>query len=262
VYGITPSRALGQHFLTDRNLAAAIAADAGVAAGSRVIEIGAGLGSLTIALADAGASRVVAVEFDRALLPALRDAVADRPAVQVVAADATKLSWPSLLDGDGWVCCGNLPYNVGTDVVLDVLEHAPMIERIVVMVQREVADRLTASPGDDGYGPTTLRAVYRATAEIVRRVPPDVFWPRPSVTSTVVRMQRRERPPVDVDEVRLWRVIDASFAQRRKTMRAALRRMEAYDPDRVLADAEVPSDARPENVSLEGFARIVQALAA
>ena len=227
-----------------------------------MVEIGAGLGSLTFALADAGAARVVAVEFDRALLPALRDAVGNRASVEVVAADATKIAWPSLLDGDGWVCCGNLPYNAATDIVLDVLEHAPMTERIVVMVQREVADRFTGSAGDEAYGPTTLRAVYRATVEIVRRVPPEVFWPRPSVASAVVRMQRRERPPVDADEATLWRVVDGAFAQRRKTMRAALRRLRADDPDGVLAAAGVSANARPEDVSLEGFARIAEALVA
>jgi 16S rRNA (adenine1518-N6/adenine1519-N6)-dimethyltransferase len=226
------------------------------------VEIGAGLGSLTVALADAGASRVLAVEFDRALVPALRDAVAARAAVDVLAADATKASWPSLLPGTGWICCANLPYNVGTDIVVDVLAHAPMIERLVVMVQREVAERFVASPGDDGYGPTSLRVVYRAAAEIVRRVPPEVFWPRPSVASAVVRITRRERPFVEADEVTLWRVVDTSFAQRRKTMRAALRRLGVEDPDAVLRAAGVASDARPETVPLEAFATIAAVLAA
>jgi 16S rRNA (adenine1518-N6/adenine1519-N6)-dimethyltransferase len=248
--------------LVDPNLAAAIAADAGVADGAKVVEIGAGLGSLTVALADAGASEVVAIEFDHALMPPLRDAVRDRPAVTVVEADATKLSWPSLLAGGGWICCGNLPYNVGTDIVLDVLSHAPMARRLVVMVQREVAERLTASPGDVGYGPTSVRVVYRARAEIVRRVPPQVFWPRPAVASAVVRIERRERPAVAVDEAALWRVVDGSFAQRRKSMRSAMRRLGVDHPDATLAAAGVAPDARPETVGLEAFAKLVEALSA
>ena len=253
---------MGQHFLTDPNLARAIASDARVGPGSDVVEIGAGLGSLTVALADAGAARVLAIEFDRELLPALREAVSDRPAVEVVAADATKIEWGSLLGSGTWVCCGNLPYNVGTDLVLDVLSRAPSVGRIIVMVQREVAERLTASPGEDGYGPTTLRVAYGAAAEIVRRVPPDVFWPRPSVASAVVRIDRRERSAVDVDDATLWHVVEASFAQRRKTMRAAMRRLGAPDADSVLRTAGVAPDARPGTVDLEGFARIAEALAA
>jgi 16S rRNA (adenine1518-N6/adenine1519-N6)-dimethyltransferase len=215
-----------------------------------------------VALAEAGASRVVAIEFDRALLPALHEAVAGRPAVEVLAADATKIAWNDVLDGGRWICCANLPYNVGTDIVLDVLEHAPMVERLVVMVQREVAERFAAFPGDDGYGPATLRATYRATTKIVRPVPADVLWPRPAVASAIVRMTRRERPVVDVDERRLWLVVDEAFAQRRKTMRSAVRRLGLSDPEAVLAAADVSPDARPETVGLEGFARIAEALPA
>ena len=230
--------------------------------GSDVVEIGAGLGSLTVALAQAGASRVIAIEFDRALLPALREAVSDQPAVEVLAADATKIAWNDVLHGGGWICCANLPYNVGTDIVLDVLEHAPMVERLVVMVQREVAERFAAFPGDISYGPATLRAMYRATIKIVRPVPADVFWPRPAVASAIVRMTRRERALVDVDERRLWRVVDEAFAQRRKTMRSAVRRLGLTDPEAVLAAAGVSPDARPETVGIEGFARIAEELPA
>ncbi len=217
---------------------------------------------MTRALADAGAERVIAIEFDRALVPALREAVGDRPAVEVLAADATKIGWSELLGAGPWICCGNLPYNVGTDIVLEVLAHAPMVARLVVMVQREVADRFAADPGDPGYGPSTLRAEYHATVEVVRRVPADVFWPRPTVASAVVRFERRVEPRVGVDERRLWRIVDEAFAQRRKTMRSAARRVGVADPDDVLAAAGVPADARPETVPLEGFARVAEALPA
>lgn len=261
-HGVVPSRSLGQHFLVDPNLAAAIVADAGVGPGMSVVEIGAGLGSLTVSLADAGAQRVLAIEFDRALVPALREVVADRAAVEVLEADVTKIAWPSVLSGASWIACGNLPYNVGTSIVLDLLEHAPMVDRLVVMVQREVADRLTAAPGDEGYGPTTLRVGYRSRAEFVRRVPASVFWPRPAVASAVVRMTRHSRPPADIDEGRLFRVIDGSFAQRRKTMRAALRRLEVDDAEAVLARAGVAPTARPETLSLDAFAAVAAALPA
>ena len=179
-HAIRPSKSLGQNFLLDANLARAIARDAGVGPGVQVVEIGAGLGSLTVALADAGADRVLAIEFDRSLLPGLAEAVGDRPSVEILHADATKLDWPATLGEGAWVCCGNLPYNVGTSIVLDVLERAPSVARIVVMLQREVADRLAATPAQrEAYGAVSLRVAYHARAELLRQVPPEVFWPRP-----------------------------------------------------------------------------------
>jgi 16S rRNA (adenine1518-N6/adenine1519-N6)-dimethyltransferase len=226
-----------------------------------VVEIGAGLGALTTALAERGADRVLAIEFDRALVPALRAVAEAYPAVEVVAADATKLDWPSALDGGRWLACGNLPYNIGTAIVLGVLEHAPMVSRLVVMLQREVADRLTATPAShEGYGPTSLRVAYHARAKMLRSVPRSVFWPRPSVPSAIVRMDRRERPAVDVEEETLWRVVDEAFAQRRKTMRSAVRRLGADDPDAVLRAAGVDLSARPADLDLAAFARLVEAM--
>jgi 16S rRNA (adenine1518-N6/adenine1519-N6)-dimethyltransferase len=262
-YGVEPSKALGQHFLIDPNLAAAIAADTGTGPGDAVVEIGAGLGALTTALAERGAERVLAVEFDRALVPALRSVAAAYPAIEVLAADATKVDWPEVLADDGWIACGNLPYNVGTAIVRSLLDRAPMVRRFVVMVQREVADRLVATPGArEGYGPTSLRVAYRADATIVRAVPPSVFWPRPSVASAVVRLERLDRPSVDVDESALWRVVDEAFAQRRKTMRAALRRLGADDADAILEGAGIEAAARPQDLDLAAFARIAEALPA
>jgi len=206
---------------------------------------------------------VLAIEFDRALVPALRSVAAAQPVIEVLAADATKVDWPAVLDGGSWIACGNLPYNVGTTLVLSLLERAPSVRRVVVMVQREVAERLVATPGArEGYGPTSVRVAYHADATIVRSVPPSVFWPRPSVASSVVRLDRRERPPVDVDGPALWRVVDESFAQRRKTMRAALRRLGADDADAILVTAGVDPSSRPEALDLPAFARIAEALSA
>jgi 16S rRNA (adenine1518-N6/adenine1519-N6)-dimethyltransferase len=264
-HGIRPSKTLGQNFLLDPNLAHAIARDAGVGPGSRVVEVGAGLGSLTVALADAGAEEILAIEFDRALLPALEEVVADRPAVRVLHADATKLDWGATLGEGPWTLCGNLPYNVGTRIVVDVVERVPAVRRIVVMLQREVAERLAAAPGsplEDAYGAVSVRVGYRATAEIVRRIPPEVFWPRPTIGSAVVRIERLPAPAVDVDEERLWRVVDAAFAERRKTIRNGVRRLgfTAAQADEVLARAEVAPARRPEELGVREFARIAEAL--
>jgi len=229
-----------------------------------VLDIGAGLGALTTALAERGAERVLAVEFDRALIPALRAVAGSHPAVEVLAADATKTDWSSVLGDRAWIACGNLPYNVGTAIVLSVLERAPMIRRLVVMVQREVADRLVAAPTAtrERYGPTSLRVAYHADATVVRQVPASVFWPRPSVASAIVRMERRDQPPVAVHPAALWLVVDEAFAQRRKAMRGALRRLGAEDPDAVLRSAGVDPAARAEELDLAAFARIAESLAA
>lgn len=260
-HGIRPSKALGQHFLIDPSLARAIAADAGISKGDRVVEVGAGLGSLTLALADAGAL-VRAIEFDRALLPALREVTSGVEAITVVSADATHIDWTSELDDGAWIACANLPYNVAVPVVMAMLESAPMVRRLVTLVQREVGERFLAGPGDEHYGPASLRVAYRATGELMRRVAPSVFWPRPKVASVVVRLERLECPPVDVDPETLWRVVDTGFAERRKTMRSAVIRL-GVDPGRaddLLRACAIDPRARAERLSLQDFARIAEAL--
>src|SRR5688572_18681281 len=160
-HSIRPKRSLGQHFLIDPNLARAIAADAGVGPGDRVVEIGAGLGSLTRALAEAGAE-VLAVEVDPSLISALEESVSGLDRVRVLHTDATDPEWQDALDGDGWVLAANLPYNVATHVVLDTLRDVPRVRRLVVMVQREVGERLVAGPGEPAYGIPSVRVAYRA----------------------------------------------------------------------------------------------------
>lgn len=256
-----PTKALGQHFLIDPNLARAIVADAGIGPDDRVVEVGAGFGSLTVALAATGAD-VLAVEFDRGLVAALGEVVGDRPGVRILHADAMHIDWPATLGEGDWIVCANLPYNLATPLVLDLLGGVPAIRRLVVMVQREVGERLIASPGDAGYGAVSVRVAYRAAGAIVRRVPPEVFWPRPKVDSVVVRLDRLEAPPVEVDEAALWPVIEAGFAERRKTMRNALRRMglsleEAGD---VLAACGVSPAARAEQLDLATFGCLARSL--
>ena len=260
-HGIRPTKSLGQNFLIDPNLARAIAAESGAGPGRRVLEIGAGLGSLTLALAATGAD-VLAVEFDRALIPALDEVVGGVRNVRVLNADAMKVDWEQELTEGDWAMCSNLPYNIAVPLVLDLLERTPRVRRLVVTVQREVGERLAAEPGDDRYGAVSVRVAYRARAEVVRRVPPSVFWPRPRVDSVVVRLDRLDVPAVAVEPERLWPVIEAGFAQRRKTMRNALRRLglDATEAAEVLERCGVAPDARAEELGLEALAAIAEAL--
>jgi 16S rRNA (adenine1518-N6/adenine1519-N6)-dimethyltransferase len=259
-YGVHPSKALGQNFLIDPNVARAIVRDADVRDGDRVIEIGAGFGSLTLALAAAGA-RVVAVEFDRAVVPALREVVGSAPGVVVVEADAMRLDWDAVLGrGDEpWTLCANLPYNIATPLVLDVLAGVGRVRRLVVMVQREVGERLVARPGDDAYGAVSVRVAARATASLVRRVVRDVFWPRPKVDSAIVRIDRLAEPLVGSDDP-VWSVVDEAFGQRRKTIRNALRRLGVDDAEGALRAAGLAPSARPEELSLGDFMRLAAAI--
>lgn len=235
-------------------------ADAGIEEGDRVLEVGPGLGSLTVALAARGAE-VLAVELDRALLPALEEVLAPFPRVRLEVGDALRMDWEAALPAGEWTMVSNLPYNVAVPLLVDMLDRAPRIREYLVMVQREVGERLTAQPGEDAYGAASVRVAYRARAELVRRVPADVFWPRPKVESVTVRLTPRPAP-VDVDRAALFRVIDEGFAERRKTMRNALRRLGLDGPsaERVLADNGLEPDVRAERLGLPEFARIAEAL--
>jgi 16S rRNA (adenine1518-N6/adenine1519-N6)-dimethyltransferase len=219
-----------------------------------------------VALAAAGADTILAVEFDRSLMPALREATEPWANVALLDADAMRMDWTETLGAGahGWTLCANLPYNISVPLVLTLLESVPAITRFVVMVQREVGERLVADPDREGYGAVSVRVAYRAVAKLVRRVPPSVFWPRPAVASVVVRLDRLSAPPVAVEESRLWSVVDAGFAQRRKTMRNALRRLglSVSEADAVLAAAGVSPSARAEELSLATFAAVAEQMPA
>lgn len=259
-HGIRPNKALGQSFLADPNLARAIVADAGVGSDDRVVEVGAGLGSLTVALAATGAE-VLAVELDRTLRPALQEVVGGWPRVRVEVADALRVEWDAALTPGEWKMVSNLPYNVGVRVLLDMLEGAPRVRDFVVMVQREVGERLTARPGEEAYGAISVRVAYHAEARPLRRVPAQVFWPRPRVESVLVRITPRAAP-VGVAEADLFRVVDASFAERRKTMVNALRRLGLGPASarRLIEQAGLEPGVRAERLGLEDFSRIAVAL--
>jgi 16S rRNA (adenine1518-N6/adenine1519-N6)-dimethyltransferase len=254
-HGLRPTKSLGQHFVADPNTVRRVARLAGVGPGDHVVEIGAGLGSLTLALAETGAS-VTAVELDRRLVPALEEVVAGRD-VHVVVGDALRLDWDELLAASAaWVLVANLPYNVATPLVLMLLEQVPRIVRMLVMVQREVAERLAAAPGGRAYGAVTVKVAYWATAEIVGRVPPTVFVPRPNVESALVRIRRRERPPTDADPVRLFALVEAGFAQRRKMLRRSLA---GLVDEAAFAAAGIEPTARAEDLSVEDWGRLAAA---
>ena len=262
-HGVSPRKSLGQHFLIEPSLAARIADLAGAGGGDRVVEIGAGLGSLTVALAATGA-RVVAVEVDARLLPALEEVVGRFENVSVRSADALAVPWDDLLgtSADPWVMAANLPYNVGARLVLRALEEEPRIRRLLVMVQREVGDRFAAGPGDEQFGAVSLRVAYHARAVVERRVAPSVFWPAPRVESVLVRIDRLDAPPVGVDEASLFRVVREAFAQRRKTVRSSLVRLglDREQAVRALADAGVAEMARAEELGLPEFGRLTTAV--
>jgi 16S rRNA (adenine1518-N6/adenine1519-N6)-dimethyltransferase len=254
--GLAPRRDLGQNFVADPNTVRRIASLAGVGPGDHVVEIGAGLGSLTIALAESGAE-ITAVEVDRGIVPVLRDVVADRPNVTVVEADATSLDWSALLAGHPhWTLVANLPYNVATPLVCDLLDEVPAVTSMLVMVQREVGERFAARPGSEHYGAVSVKVAYWATARVVATVPASVFVPRPNVESALVRIDRHEPPPVAPDAV--FPLVRRAFNQRRKMLRRSLAGVVA--PDRFAA-ADVAPDARPEQLDLDAWCRLATAVA-
>lgn len=252
-HGLSPSRALGQNFVADANTVRRIARLADVGPGDRVIEVGAGLGSLTLALAETGAS-VVAVELDRHLLPVLREVV-EPAGVTVVAGDAMALDWDTLLGGEPAGLVANLPYNIATPLIADLLDGVPLVTRMLVMVQREVGERLAAHVGDDEYGAVSVKVDYWAEASVVGRVPASVFVPKPNVESTLVRIVRRPQPRVDVDPARLFPLVRAGFAQRRKMLRRALAGLADAD---AFACADVRPEARAEELDVVAWGRLAE----
>jgi 16S rRNA (adenine1518-N6/adenine1519-N6)-dimethyltransferase len=259
---IRPKKSLGQHFLIEPVLARRIVELAEIRPEDRVVEVGAGLGSLTVALAQV-ANEVLAVELDRALLPALREVVGDLPGVRVVAADAVRVDWGHLLGSGDWKMVANLPYNVAVPVVMRILEDEARFDSLFVMVQREVGERLVAAPGDAQYGAVSVRVAYRAAGRVVRRVPKTVFWPEPKIESVLVSLVRRP-PPVSVDESSLWRVVAEAFAQRRKTLANALIRLGVERPqaEAILGQCGLPLTVRAEQLDLASFACVAKRWAA
>ena len=261
--GLRPTKRLGQNFVHDPNTIRRIVRVAGLEAGERVLEVGPGLGSLTLGLLEAG-HPVTAVEVDDLLAERLPRTVNDRlPSndLTVLAADALRLTaapepLPTAL-------VANLPYNVAVPVLLHLLDLLPSVQRGLVLVQAEVADRLAAAPGSKVYGIPSVKAAWYATATRAGAVPRQVFWPVPNVDSGLVRLLRRDPPAVadGVTRADVFAVVDAAFAQRRKTLRSALSGW-AGGPDRaeaVLTAAGIDPSARGETLTVEQFAALASA---
>ncbi|HSJ91765.1 MAG TPA: 16S rRNA (adenine(1518)-N(6)/adenine(1519)-N(6))-dimethyltransferase RsmA [Ilumatobacter sp.] len=252
--GLAPRRDLGQNFVADPNTVRRIAALAQVGPGDHVVEIGAGLGSLTLALAETGAD-VVAIELDRGIVPVVRDVVADQPRVTVVETDATTADWPAILAGaPSWTLVANLPYNVGTPLVCDLLDDVPTITSMLVMVQREVAERFAAGPGSKAYGAVSVKVAYWATARLVATVPATVFVPRPNVESALVRIDRHEPPATPPGP--LFELVRRAFNQRRKMLRRSLAGIVTADQ---FERAGIAPDTRPEQLGLDDWCRLTDA---
>lgn len=246
-HGLAPRRDLGQNFVVDANTVRKIARLAEVGTSDHVVEIGAGLGSLTLALAETGAT-ITAIEVDRGVAAALRTVVADVTNVKVVEDDAMRLDWTALLaTSPQWVLVANLPYNVATPLVCDLLDLVPAVHRMLVMVQREVAERLCAPAGTDAYGAASVKVAYWATARIVATVPASVFVPRPKVESALADIRRRPSPAVDVPPEPLFRLVRAAFGQRRKMLRRSLVDVVTAD---VFEQAGIDSQRRPEELDV------------
>ncbi|MGH9271050.1 MAG: 16S rRNA (adenine(1518)-N(6)/adenine(1519)-N(6))-dimethyltransferase RsmA [Ilumatobacteraceae bacterium] len=252
---LAPRRDLGQNFVVDPNTVRRIAHLARVGPDDHVVEVGAGLGALTLALADQGAE-VLAIEVDAGLAAALGDVVGGRPNVRIVRADALTVDWAELLAAaPTWALVANLPYNVATPLVADLLDTVPAITRMLVMVQREVGERLATAPGSGAYGAVSVKVAYWAAARVVGAVPASVFMPQPNVESVLVEITRR--PPPVVDAERMFSLVRTAFGQRRKMLRRSLR--ERVTPEQFAAAGVVLTD-RPEDVGLDGWVRLANAI--
>jgi 16S rRNA (adenine1518-N6/adenine1519-N6)-dimethyltransferase len=258
--GVRPTKALGQNFLHDPNTIRRIVRVAQLRPDDLVLEVGPGLGSLTLGLLEAG-HPVTAVEIDPVLAGALGGTVAERlpeAALTVVTADALRLA--TLPGTPPTALVANLPYNVAVPVVLHLLERLPSLRSGLVMVQAEVADRLAAPPGSKVYGVPSVKAAWYAETTRAGAVPRAVFWPVPNVDSGLVRLVRREPPPTapGISRADVFAVIDAAFAQRRKTLRSALAGW-AGSPgaaEAALRAAGIDPTARGETLDVAAFARI------
>ena len=260
--GVSPTKKFGQNFVIDPGTVRRIVREAGVKAGDRVLEVGPGLGSLTLAILETGAT-VTAVEIDPPLAERLPRTVAEfMPAaaerLTVITSDALALTPDMLATGDDRLTLvANLPYNVATPIILTLLERFERLDSFLVMVQKEVADRLAAGPGSKIYGTPSVKLAWYGTSERAGVIGRNVFWPAPNVDSALVRFSRYAEPRFPgVDRTRVFALIDAAFGQRRKTLHAALKRLV---PAEAFAAAGIDPTRRGETLTIDEFARFTQA---
>ena len=258
---LRPTKQRGQNFVIDANTVRRIVREAGVGPEDVVVEVGPGLGSLTLALLETGA-RVVAVEIDPLLAGRLPATIEERAPAQaeafaLVQADALRVE--SIPGPPPTALVANLPYNVSVPVLLHLLALLPSLERVLVMVQAEVADRLAASPGSKVYGVPSVKAAWYADVRRAGAVGRKVFWPEPNVESGLVAMTRREPPSTHVSREAVFALVDAAFAQRRKALRGALRGL-VEDPTAALEAAGIDPLARGESLDIHDFVRLAEAV--
>ena len=263
-FDIKMSKKLGQNFLIKRGIVDEIVHAAELTPGEPVLEVGPGIGTLTQGLAQSGAD-VTAIELDRRLLEVLDTTLASYDNVRIIHGDVLKLDVPSIMNHKSFKVVANLPYYITTPIIMSLLESKLPIERLVVMVQKEVALRMVAKPGTKDYGALSVAVQYYTEPDIVLDVPPKSFLPAPAVTSSVIRCVLRDKPPVDViDEKLFFRVVKAGFAQRRKTF-ANTMKTTGLSKDRIeelLAKANIDGQRRGETFTLQEFADVANAWAA
>jgi 16S rRNA (adenine1518-N6/adenine1519-N6)-dimethyltransferase len=263
-HGLSAKKALGQNFLLDLNLTGRIARAAGPLEGATVVEIGPGPGGLTRALLTEGAKRVIAIERDERAIAALEEIATHFPGrLEIVTADALSFDVTPLLDGKPARIAANLPYNIATALLVSWLTAEPWppwYDRMVLMFQREVAERIVAPPGSKTYGRLSVLAGWRTQAKILFDVHPSNFVPPPKVTSSVVEFIPRSAP-LPCDRRLLERVTESAFGQRRKMLRQSLRTLVA-DPLPLLAEAGIEPTARAEEIPVEGFVALARAFEA
>ena len=267
-HGFHFSKSKGQNFLIDRSVPRAIAEASGADEGCGVLEIGPGIGALSAELCRR-AGKVVAVELDAALPPILRETMADFDNFTLVSGDVLKLDVPALVEAEFGgltpIVCANLPYNITTPALTKLIE-AKRFERLTVLIQREVAQRLCAAPGTAAYGAFSVYMQYHTAPELCFEVGPEHFLPRPKVTSAVLRAEVRREPPMAVaDEAFFFRVVNAAFALRRKTLvNSLMTAFGALGKERLtelVVSCGFEANVRGERLGLEEFARLAAALA-
>ncbi len=255
----------GQNFLIDSHVIDKIVAAAEINKDTEVLEIGPGIGTLTQYLAEA-AGNVTAVEIDDKLIPILEKTLAGYDNVRIVHGDILKQDIPALFEGRRFKIVANLPYYITTPIIMSLLESGVPADSITVMIQKEVADRMKASPGSKDYGALSLAVQYYAEPYLAANVPPNCFMPRPNVGSAVIRLTRLEKPSVEVkDEKLMFKLIRAAFNQRRKTLANAVKNFEGLsysreEVEKAITQIGLDTRVRGEALSLEEFARLADAL--
>jgi len=258
-YQIKPSKSLGQNFVIDPNTIHKIIREARIQLGDQILEIGPGFGSLTSELAKFG--KVVAIEFDRFLLPGLTEVITSHGVeekVEIIHADAMKIPWTQfLLEREGtWKMISNLPYNIASPLLITMLEEAPQIEEIFVMVQKEVAERFAATPGTNAYGIPSVKSQYWSEVSLISKVSPAVFYPAPRVDSALLQFKRRTMPmPVNLSTFN--GIVRNAFTHRRKMLRKSIGRGIAQS---TFADANVDPRSRPEELSVKNWVDLANRL--